>query len=141
VYKLDDWSLVSQHNLMVPHASIQQIRSSPSGDYLAIRYIFPAAGCHYNKILVLHYPEFTEVLQVDVRGAYWPVSELVNMQVFPRFSLSESCFVVFVYKLPNELRSLQDLCRKAILHLVTSKDIPKLPLPLTVKKYLTQHAV
>ncbi|BFZ22286.1 hypothetical protein BsWGS_25325 [Bradybaena similaris] len=151
VYKLEDWSVTSQHNLMIQHASIQQIRSSPSGDYLAIRYMFAATGCQYNKILVLHYPQFTKVLQVDVRGAYWPVSELVNMQVFPRFSLSESCFAVmkqhnygrrvFVYKLPNELRSLQDMCRKAILHLVTSKEIPNLPLPATVKKYLIQHAV
>ena len=55
--------------------------------------------------------------QVEVRGAYWPVSEFINLQVFPRFSISESCLAVmkqrncgrkvFVYKLPNELRPLQ----------------------------------
>ncbi|XP_005094464.1 uncharacterized protein LOC101857239 [Aplysia californica] len=150
VYKTDDWSVVSVHNLMIPHAHIHQIRSSPSGDFLAVRYTYPADGCHFNRILILHYPSFTKAMRVEVRGAYWPVSEFVNLQVFPRFSLSESCLAVmkqrncgrkvFVYKLPTELRSLQDLCRRAVLHLVSCKDVNKLPVPELVQRYICQNA-
>ncbi|CAL1536216.1 unnamed protein product [Lymnaea stagnalis] len=149
IYKTSDWSVTSQYILPISDATIQQIRSSPTGDYLAVRYTFPANGYCYNHILILHYPDFSEIMHVDIRGTYWPVSELINVQVFPRFSLSESCFAVikqrnygrkvFIYKLPTELRSLQDLCRRAILHLVTPRDISKLPLPSTVQKYLSEH--
>ncbi|KAK3761464.1 hypothetical protein RRG08_045691 [Elysia crispata] len=152
VFKLEDWSVVANHSLMVHFAIVRQVRSSPTGDYLAIRYTFPADGCSFNHILILHYPEFTKAMQVDVRGAYWPVSDLVNLQVFPRFSLSESCLAVmkqhsysrrvFVYKLPSAgLQSLRQLCRQAILHLVHSKDVVQLPLPHSLQRFLLQPAL
>ncbi|XP_059140160.1 uncharacterized protein LOC131928227 [Physella acuta] len=151
IYVTETWSATEQHILPIANASIQQIRSSPSGEYIAVRYTYPADGCCFNRILILHYPQFSHVIQVDVRGAYWPVSELVNMQVFPRFSLSELCFAVmkqhnygrkvFVYKLPIQHRSLKDICRRAILHLVNAKDIPLLPIPLSLKYYLAHLSV
>ncbi|GFO19758.1 hypothetical protein PoB_004626300 [Plakobranchus ocellatus] len=149
VFKIQDWSVAASHSLMVQFAIVRQIRSSPTGDYLAIRYTFPADGCSFNHILILHYPDFTKAMQIDVRGAYWPVSDLVNLQVFPRFSLSESCLAVmkqrsysrrvFVYKLPSaKLPSLRQLCRQAILHLVHSKDVMRLPLPYPLQRFLLQ---
>lgn len=148
-YRTSNWTVESTHNIGIRDALIHQIRSSPSGNFLAVRFTFPGDGYHYNHILVCHYPQFSIIMQVDVRGAYWPVSELVNLKVFPRFSLSESCLAVmkqqnfgrkvFVYKLPVELNSLQDLCRRAILHLVAPKDISKLPLPPIILRYLNPY--
>nr|KAG5700524.1 hypothetical protein BaRGS_025236 [Batillaria attramentaria] len=85
------------------------------------------------------FPQISILMQLDARGCYWPVSEVINLQVFPRFSPSEACVAVmrnchykrkvFVYKLPVRLASLQELCRRAVLHLVTLQDLRKLPLP------------
>ncbi|GFR79998.1 hypothetical protein ElyMa_004036300 [Elysia marginata] len=152
VLKLEDWSVAVSRNLMLNFSMVRQIRSSPSGDYLAIRYTFPSDGCSVNNILILHYPQFTKAMQVNVRGAYWPVSDLVNLQVFPRFSLSESCLAVmkqhsysrrvFVYKLPLAgLLPLRQLCRQAILHLVHPNDIARLPLPYSLHRFLLQPAL
>lgn len=86
------------------------------------------------------------LLQVDVKGCYWPVSEVVNLQVFPHFSPSEATIAVMrnctysrkvmTYKLPICRFNLQYLCRRAILHLVSYRDIHKLPLPANIVNFL-----
>lgn len=85
-------------------------------------------------------------LQVDVKGCYWPVSEVVNLQVFPHFSPSEATIAVMrnctysrkvmTYKLPICRFNLQYLCRRAILHLVSFRDVHKLPLPANIVNFL-----
>lgn len=86
------------------------------------------------------------LLQVDVKGCYWPVSEVVNLQVFPHFSPSEATIAVMrnctysrkvmTYKLPICRFNLQYLCRRAILHLVSFRDVHKLPLPANIVNFL-----
>lgn len=83
---------------------------------------------------------------MDVRGCYWPVSEVVNLQVFPHFSPSEATIAVMkncsysrkvmTYKLPICRFNLQYLCRRAILHLVSYREINKLPLPANIVNFL-----
>ncbi|KAH9524409.1 hypothetical protein Btru_054459 [Bulinus truncatus] len=149
IFRTEDWSITSQKILFDFNASIQQIRSSPTGDYLAARYTYLADGSNYNCIIILSYPDLEKVFQVDIRGAYWPLSELVNLNIFPRFSLGESCLAIIkqhkfsrrivVYKLPVKVCSLQDLCRQAILHLVLPHETCKLPIPVSLQKYLLQY--
>ncbi|KAK6970813.1 hypothetical protein BgiMline_026503 [Biomphalaria glabrata] len=149
IYRTEDWSMTAQHSIFSFNASIQQIRSSPTGDYLAARYNYLADGCNYNCIVILSYPDFQKIFQVDIRGAYWPMSELVNLNIFPRFSLGESCLAVIkqhnfgrkivIYKLPVKVCSLQDMCRRAILHLVSPIETSKLPIPVSLQRYLVMH--
>lgn len=142
-----DWPVRDQHmNLNLP-ADIQQIRSSPSGSFLAVRCVHPVHSREYftNYVVVLSFPQVSVLMQLDARGCYWPVSEVINLQVFPRFSPSEACVAVmrnchykrkvFVYKLPVRLASLQELCRRTVLHLVTMQDLHKLPLPSKLLDY------
>ncbi|XP_046331434.2 uncharacterized protein LOC124114746 [Haliotis rufescens] len=148
IRKLPDWSLEKHVPNLNISASIHQIRSSPTGDFIAIRYVHPIHSREYstNFVAVLSYPKLDIVMRVDVRGCYWPVSEVINLQVFPRFSPSESCIAVmrncsykrkvFVYKLPPVQSSLQHLCRRTVLQLVPLKDTEKLPLPNKLLDYL-----
>ena len=143
-----DWSVVRQVSNLNLSANIQQVRSSPLGDFLAIRCIHPIHSREFstNCIVVLNFPKLEIVVKVDVRGCYWPVSEVVNLQVFPRFAPSETCIAVMkncsykrkilVYKLPNVMQSLQSLCRRTLLQLVKMDEFVKLPLPNKLQDYL-----
>lgn len=148
IRSLDTWEVLRQtQNLELP-ADIQQIKSSDLGDFLAVRCVYPVHSKEYstNIIAVLDYSKFSILFTVDVKGCYWPVSEVINLQVFPRFSPSEASVAVmrncaykrkvFTYKLPIIRRDLQHLCRRSILHLVNMKDVGKLPLPLNLIHFL-----
>ncbi|PVD37276.1 hypothetical protein C0Q70_04273 [Pomacea canaliculata] len=143
-----DWPILQQHsNLNLP-ADIQQIRTSAHGNFLAVRCVHPVHSREYltNYVVVLSFPQISVLMQLDARGCYWPVSEVINLQVFPRFSPSEACVAVmrnchykrrvFVYKLPTLINSLQELCRRAVLHLVSLQDLNKLPLPIKLLEYI-----
>ncbi|XP_076456190.1 uncharacterized protein LOC143290541 [Babylonia areolata] len=147
---MGDWPVKEQFsNLNLP-ADIQQIRTSNSGHFLAVRCVHPVHSREYftNYVVVLSFPQVSVLMQLDARGCYWPVSEVINLQVFPRFSPSEACISVmrnchykrkvFVYKLPMRLATLQELCRRALLHLVSVRDLSKLPLPLKLQDFM-QH--
>ncbi|CAE1166113.1 SOCS6_7 [Acanthosepion pharaonis] len=140
-------SVRSVENLSLP-AGIQQIRSSKSGDFLAVRCVQPVHAKEYkvNVVGVLDYRKLEVLMTIDVKGCYWPFSEVINLQVFPRFSPSEACIAVmknlpykrqvFTYKLPVVHLNLQYLCRRRILHLVSMDDVKKLPLPCRLIEYL-----
>ncbi|KAJ8306930.1 hypothetical protein KUTeg_015014, partial [Tegillarca granosa] len=135
------WTVLRQsQNLDLP-SSIQQIKSSPLGDFLAIRCVHPVHCKEYsiNLIAIVCFRKLEILLKVDVRGCYWPVSEVINLQVFPHFCPSESSVAIMkncsytrkisIYKLPVKRLNLQYLCRRVILHVVSYKELEKLPLP------------
>ena len=147
---LGDWPVREQFsNLNLP-ADIQQIRTSSSGNFLAVRCVHPVHSREYftNFVVVLSFPRVSVLMQLDARGCYWPVSEVINLQVFPRFSPSEACVAVmrnchykrkvYVYKLPLRITTLQELCRRTLLHLVGVQELPKLPLPRKLLDFV-QH--
>ncbi|XP_041371697.1 uncharacterized protein LOC121385196 [Gigantopelta aegis] len=148
VRNVSDWLVVRQVSNLNLSANIQQVRSSPLGDFLAVRCIHPIHSREFstNCIAVLSFPKLEIVMKVDVRGCYWPVSEVVNLQVFPRFAPSETCIAVmknssykrkvFVYKLPSVMQSLQSFCRRTLLQLVKMDEFVKLPLPNKLQDYL-----
>ncbi|XP_067687616.1 uncharacterized protein [Haliotis asinina] len=148
IRRLPDWAMQQYVPNLNISASIHQIRSSPTGDFIAVRCVHPIHSREYstNFVAVLSYPKLDILMRVDVRGCYWPVSEVINLQVFPRFSPSETCIAVmrncsykrkvFVYKLPPVQSSLQHLCRRTILQIVPLKDTEKLPLPNKLLDYL-----
>lgn len=142
------WTVLRQtQNLDLP-SSIQQIKSSPLGDFLAIRCVHPVHCKEYsvNVIAIVCFRKLEILLKVDVRGCYWPVSEVINLQVFPRFCPSESSVAIMkncsytrkisVYKLPVKRLNLQYLCRRVILHVVSYRELEKLPLPVKLIQYL-----
>ncbi|KAK3106402.1 hypothetical protein FSP39_019252, partial [Pinctada imbricata] len=121
VKQIATWETVqSVQNLDLP-ASIQQIKSSPSGDFIAVRCVQPVHSKEYNvnMVAVLSFHTFNILFKVDARGCYWPVSEVVNLQVFPHFSPSESSIAimkngtynrkVMTFKLPIAQLNLQCL--------------------------------
>lgn len=148
IRRTDTWEVVrSVQNLDLP-TGIQQMKSSPLGDFLALRCVSPVHSKEYsvNVIAVLDFHTFSILMKVDVKGCYWPVSEVVNLQVFPHFSPSEATIAVMrnctysrkvmTYKLPICRFNLQYLCRRAILHLVSYRDVHKLPLPANIVNFL-----
>ncbi|KAK7092440.1 uncharacterized protein [Littorina saxatilis] len=145
-----DWPVKQQFsNLNLP-ADIQQIRASSTGNFIAVRCVHPVHSREYftNYVVVLSFPQVSVLMQLDARGCYWPVSEVINLQVFPRFSPSEACVAVmrnchykrkvYVYKLPVQIASLQELCRRSLLHLVGVQELGKLPLPKKLLDFV-QH--
>lgn len=147
---LGDWPVREQFTGLNLPADIQQIRSSSTGNFVAVRCVHPVHSREYftNFVVILSYPQISVLMQLDARGCYWPVSEVVNLQVFPRFSPSEACVAimrnthykrkVFVYKLPLRVQSLQELCRRVLLHLVGIQDLSLLSLPLKLRDFV-QH--
>ena len=137
----------SSRNLPLP-AAIKQIKSSPSGDYVAVRCLHPAFSMEYqiNVIGVLDAATLGLLLRIDASGCYWAASEAINIQVFPRFSSCDSAMAVMrhgpskrrvsVYKLPIVMRSLQHLCRLTIRRLVFRQDLNQLQLPTKMVRYL-----
>ncbi|XP_064594924.1 uncharacterized protein LOC135461662 [Liolophura sinensis] len=129
-------------------ASMQQIRSSRSGDYLAARCVSPVHSKEYdiNVVVIFDFVKLNLLLKIDAKGSYWPVSEVINLQVFPKFSAGESSVAimknrtakrkVYVYKLPVVEMKLKNLCRRVILQLVSFKECERLPLPEQIIKFL-----
>lgn len=145
---IGDWNIVRKSgNLQLP-ASIQQIKSSPMGDFIVVRCVHPLYNKEYrtNVVAVVSYVNFEVLLKIDVRGCYWPASEVINLQVFPYFSPSEATIAVMknhaynrkviTQKLPIVRLNLQYLCRRTILHLVNYRDVGKLPLPSQLVDYI-----
>ena len=135
-------------NLCLP-ASIKQLKASPSGLYLAARCVYPSFSMEYqtNAIAIVNCANLEVMFQVDARGSYWPVSEVVNLQVFPQFSACDSSIAfmrhgsskrkVHIYKMGSVMCSLQHCCRKVIRTYVSFHDIPELQLPKRLQKYLS----
>lgn len=148
ICSVDTWQVKrSVENVELP-CDIQQIKSSPSGDFLAVRCVNPAHAKDYsvNVIALVSYRTLQVLWTIDVCGSYWPFTEVINLQVFPYFSAGEAsvsvmkncaCYrKVTTFKLPVVNIQLQCLSRRAILHLVNVKDIPKLPLPKNLLTYI-----
>lgn len=145
---IGDWNVVRKSGTFRLPASIQQIKSSPLGDYIVVRCVHPLYNKEYrtNIVAVISYVNFELLLRIDVRGCYWPASEVINLQVFPYFSPSEATIAVMknhaynrkviTQKLPIVRLNLQYLCRRAILHLVSYRDVGKLPLPAQLVDYI-----
>lgn len=143
-----DWNIVRKSGSLHVPASIQQIKSSPMGDYIVVRCVHPLYNKEYrtNVVAVVSYSNFELLLKIDVRGCYWPASEVINLQVFPYFSPSEATIAVMknhaynrrviTQKLPIVRLNLQYLCRRTILHLVSYRDVDKLPLPAQLIDYV-----
>ena len=137
----------SVKGIAVP-APIRQLKSSPSGEFLALRCVYPVLSMEYqiNKVAIVRTADMSLLFIVDAKGPYWPVSEVVNLQVFPRFSLCDSAFAVmrnysskrkvYLHKLPVMCFTLQHFCRRVILRNTSQDDINKLPLPKKVISYL-----
>ncbi|CAI9722248.1 XP_036357614.1uncharacterized protein LOC115210406 [Octopus vulgaris] len=151
VQHIESGEIVKSVEGLLLRAGIQQIRSSQSGDFLAVRCVHPVHTKEYkvNVVGVIDYHKLELLMTIDVKGCYWPFSDVVNLQVFPRFSPSEACIAVmknlpykrqvFTYKLPIVHLNLQYLCRRRILHLVSLKDVKHLPLPSRLIEYLTSY--
>lgn len=148
IRSVETWGIIyGVQNLDLP-TNIQQMKSSPLGDFLAVRCIHPVHCKEYsvNVIAVLSFYTLDILFKVDVCGCYWPVSEVINLQVFPYFSpgeasisLMKNCTYhrkVVTYKLPISRLNLQYLCRRAILHLANYRDLSKLPLPKKLVSFL-----
>lgn len=129
-------------------ANVRQLKSSPSGAYLAVRCAYPSYSVEFmtNTVVLLQARTLCVLFCVDVRGPYWPVSEVVNQQVFPHFSGCETGVAVMrhktssrkvaVYKLPVFCTSLQHCARRTIRCHLSYSDISKLPLPAKLTQYL-----
>ena len=129
-------------------AGIRQIKSCPSGEFLAVRCAYPSYSMEFqtNTVAILQAETINILFTVDVKGPYWPISEVVNQQVFPRFSACESTVAVMrhkaskrkiaVYKLPVLCSSLQHFCRRVIRRYVYVDDLAALPLPNKIIRYL-----
>lgn len=137
----------SGKDLSLP-AGIRQIKSSPSGDYLAVRCLYPAFARKYitNTIAIIAASTLSVLTVIDVLGYFCGPSETLNMQVFPVFSACDSTVAVmrqrtsktkvYLHKLPIVVRSLRQLCRQTIRRHVFLDDLNSLPIPRPIVKYL-----
>ena len=148
-YDLDNEKFEKQTEDLDLIAPVRQIKSSPSGDLLVIRCVYPIYSMHYqrNGIHVLSAATMQILFTVDLKGPYCESTEVINLQVFPRFSACESLISVMVntsptrqkiqmYKLPFQYSSLQNMCRKLIRRYVLPSELEQLPLPQKIIKYL-----
>lgn len=145
---IGDWNVVRKSGTLQLPTSIQQIKSSPMGDFIVVRCVHPVYNKEFrtNVVAVVSYTTLELLLKIDVRGCYWPASEVINLQVFPYFSPSEATIAVMknhaynrkviVQKLPIARLNLQYLCRRTILHMVNYRDTGKLPLPARLIDYI-----
>ena len=148
LFDFEKMCVVKSNKDMGLPASIKQIKSSPSGAFLALRCAYPSYSIefHTNTVVVLLAETLSILFSVDVRGPYWPISEVVNQQVFPRFSACETGLAVMrnktskrkvaVYKLPVLCSSLQHFCRRTVRCYVPYRDLNHLPLPDKLIHYL-----
>lgn len=148
LFDLHKMDVVQSNKGLALPASIRQIKSSPSGGFLAVRCAYPSYSMEFqtNTVVVILAETIGILFSVDAKGPYWPVSEVVNQQVFPRFSACETGIAVMrhkpskrkvaVYKLPVLCASLQHFCRRTIRCYVKSREIDALPLPKKLKQYL-----
>ncbi len=137
----------SAKNLPIP-CPIKQLKSSPSGEYIVTRCVFPVYSMEYhtNVIAMFGADNLDYLFMIDVRGPYWPISEVINLQVFPRFSECDTAICamkhssskrkVLIYKLPLLCNSLQQCCRRTIRRAIHPQDVLYLPLPPRLVRYL-----
>ena len=135
-------------NLPLP-ASIRQLKASPSGLYLAARCVYPTFSMEYhtNTIAIINCANLEVMQQIDATGSYWPVSEVVNLQVFPQFSACDSSIAVMrhgsskrkvhMYKLGCVMASLQHCCRRVLRRHTSVSDVKRMDLPKKLQQYLT----
>jgi hypothetical protein len=55
------------------------------------------------------------------------------------YFIESCCLQVYVYKLPVRVQSLQELCRRALLHLVSIQDLSHLSLPVKLCDYVQRR--
>lgn len=135
-------------------ADIVHIRSSNAGHYLAVRCLFKDLRtycaqyeCEVNVIAVLDSTTLGVLFLTDVNGYPNVSTDIINIQVFPRFSSSDSAIAAMVhdadkkqnvriFKLPFVLMSLQQLCRNCIRKHVFFHNVDKLKMPPRLLKFL-----
>ena len=149
LFDFEKMCVVKSNKDMELPTSIRQIKSSPSGAFLAVRCAYPFFVFDFstNTVVVLLVETLDILFSVDVQGPHWPIdSEVVNHQVFPRFSACETGLAVMrnktskrkvaVYKLPVLCSSLQHFCRRTVRCYVPYRDLNHLPLPDKLILYL-----
>ena len=148
LFDLDDLEVAQVSGSLNLPAAIRQMKCSASGQFLSVRCAYPAYSMEYsvNTIAVISTDKLDLLFQLDVRGPYWPVSEVINLQAFPRFSNCDSAIAVMkngiskrviqVHKLPATNTSLLHKCRRVILRSTLPEMLNELPLPVTLIKYL-----
>ena len=140
LFDLDELEVIQNSpTLTALPAPIRQIKCSPSGEFLAVRCTFPTYSMEYetNVVGIISTNNLDCLFYVNTKGPYYGVSEVINLQVFPRFSTCDSAVAVMknglskrkilIHKLPSTCTNLLHICRKVILRSVLHKDIEKLP--------------
>ena len=148
LFDFEKMCVVKSNKDMELPTSIRQIKSSPSGAFLAVRCadtLFINES-HINTVVVLIVETLDILFSVDVQGPFWPISEVIDQQVFPGFSACETGLAIMrnktskrkvaVYKLPVLCSSLQHFCRRTVRCYVPYRDLNHLPLPDKLILYL-----